>query len=494
MNRPLLKMSGIHKRFPGVHALKGVDLSLEKGEVLALMGENGAGKSTLMKVLGGAHLPDDGSIQIEGEQVIIESPMKARALGISMIYQEFNLIPALSAVENVFLGQEITRNGLIQREEEKQKTLELLAKLGMDFNPDTPCRRLSIAQQQSIEIARALLLNAKILVLDEPSAVLTLREVEKLFEIIRHLKAQGLGLIYIGHRLDEIFEIADRTLIMRDGSCVGNMPVSNCSRHSLIEMMVGRELKDEFPENQSRPGKTKLEVTHMSRGRSVQNVSLKVRSGEILGLAGLVGAGRTELVRLIFGADKRETGEIKLDGRTLPIRNPREAIAAGIGLLTEDRKLQGLVLPHSLKENFTLPNLNRFAPTGFINAKLERMEFQKYAGKMRLKFSGETQKAGQLSGGNQQKLVIAKWMARHCEVLIFDEPTRGIDVGAKFEIYQLMHELAAQGKAIIMISSELPEILGMADRIIVMHEGKVTGEISDAKTSSQEEIMQYAVA
>lgn len=404
------------------------------------------------------------------------------------------MIPALSAIENVFLGQEITQKGLIHQREEKQRTLSLLSQLGMDFDPELPCRRLTIAQQQSVEIARALSLNARILVLDEPSAVLTLHEVDKLFEIIRNLKNQGIGLIYIGHRLDEIFEIADRTLVMRDGACVGDKKVADCSRQSLIEMMVGRELKDEFPKKTAALGVTKLEVTKMSRGKMVQDASFKVRSGEILGLAGLVGAGRTELARLIFGADPRDSGEIRLDGKLLPLRNPREAIASGIGLLTEDRKLQGLVLPHSVKDNFGLPNLNRFAPGGFIKAGMERKEFQDYVSAMRVKISNENQKANQLSGGNQQKLLIAKWLARHCEVLIFDEPTRGIDVGAKYEIYQLMNELASKGKAIIMISSELPEILGMADRVIVMHEGKITGEIEDVKSSTQEEIMHYAVA
>ena len=494
MPTPLLQMSGIEKRFPGVHALKGVNLTLQKGEVLALMGENGAGKSTLMKVLGGAHLPDQGAIQLEGENVTIESPVKARALGVSMIYQEFNLIPALSAIENVFLGQEITQNGLIRHGEEKDQTLALLSQLGMDFDPELPCCQLTIAQQQSIEIARALSLNSKILVLDEPSAVLTLHEVEKLFEIIHKLKQQGLGLIYIGHRLDEIFRIADRTQVMRDGACIADKDLADCTRQSLIEMMVGRELKNEFPLKRPSIGKTKLKIRNMTRGKAVQNISLKVRSGEILGLAGLVGAGRTELARLIFGADPRDAGEIQLDGKTLSVCSPREAIAAGIGLLTEDRKLQGLVLSHSVKDNFGLPNLNRFAPAGFVKTSIERREFQDYVTTMRVKISNENQKANQLSGGNQQKLVIAKWLARHCEVLIFDEPTRGIDVGAKYEIYQLMNDLAAKGKAIIMISSELPEILGMADRILVMHEGRITGEIEDVTSATQEEIMHFAVA
>jgi ABC-type sugar transport system ATPase subunit len=494
MTAPLLKMTGIEKRFPGVHALKGVELSLHRGEVLALMGENGAGKSTLMKVLGGAHTPDAGSIEIEGQPVQIDSPVKSRELGIAMIYQEFNLIPALSAVENVFLGQEITRSGWVQQASEKQKTRQLLSQLGMEFNVDLPCRRLTVAQQQAIEIARALSLNARILVLDEPSAVLTLREVDKLFEIIRHLKEQGIGLIYIGHRLDEIFEIADRVLVLRDGAYVGDKAIAECSRKQLIEMMVGRELKNEFPPKTSQPSTPKLQVKNLKRGKAVKDVSFEACRGEILALAGLVGAGRTELARLIFGADRRDAGDILLDGKPLTIRNPREAIAAGIGLLTEDRKLQGLILPHSLRENFGLPNLNRFAPKGWIHAAREREEFNQYASAMQVKCSSEHQKAGHLSGGNQQKLVIAKWLARHCDVLIFDEPTRGIDVGAKYEIYQLMNNLAAAGKTIIMISSELPEVLGMADRVLVMHEGRITGEITDVPNSSQEEIMHYAVA
>jgi len=494
MSAPLLQMTGIDKRFPGVHALKGVELSLQRGEVVALMGENGAGKSTLMKVLGGAHTPDAGSIEIEGQPVQIESPVRSRELGISMIYQEFNLIPALSAVENVFLGQEITRSGWVQQGSEKQKTRQLLSQLGMEFNVDLPCRRLTVAQQQAIEIARALSLNARILVLDEPSAVLTLREVDKLFEIIRHLKEQGIGLIYIGHRLDEIFEIADRVLVLRDGAYVGDKAIAECSRKQLIEMMVGRELKNEFPSKTSQPSTPKLQVKNLNRAKAVKDVSFEACRGEILALAGLVGAGRTELARLIFGADRRDAGDIFLDGKPLTIRNPREAIAAGIGLLTEDRKLQGLILPHSLRENFGLPNLNRFAPKGWIHANQEREEFHRYATAMQVKCSGEHQKAGHLSGGNQQKLVIAKWLARHCDVLIFDEPTRGIDVGAKYEIYQLMNNLAAEGKTIIMISSELPEVLGMADRVLVMHEGRITGEITDVPNSSQEEIMHYAVA
>ncbi len=494
MAAPLLEMRWIGKSYPGVHALRDVGLSLRSGEVLALMGENGAGKSTLIKILGGAQRPDRGVIRLQGDAVSIESPVRARELGIAVIYQEFNLVPGLSASENVFLGQEITRAGWIRHDQQRTRTQELLTQLGMEFDPDTPCRLLTVAQQQAVEIARALSLKARILVLDEPSAVLTPREVDKLFSIIRRLQARGLGLIYIGHRLEEIFQIADRVTVLRDGANVGERAIADCSRNQLIEMMVGRELQNEFPKRDSNPGAERLVVKGMSRGRAVRDVSLKARRGEVLAIAGLVGAGRTELARLIFGADRAEAGEVFLDGRLLEIRGPRDAIGAGIGLLTEDRKLQGLVLSHSVRHNFALPNLDRFAPSGFLDSNLERTEFGEFSAALRIKLSGEGQAAGHLSGGNQQKLVIAKWLARRCEVLIFDEPTRGIDVGAKYEIYGLINDLARQGKVVVMISSELPEVLGMADRILVMHEGRITGEIGDVRASSQEEIMKLAIA
>ena len=494
MATPLLEMRGIGKSYPGVHALTRVDLSVRSGEVLALMGENGAGKSTLIKILGGAQRPDCGVIRLQGDEVSIESPVRARELGIAVIYQEFNLVPGLSAMENVFLGQELTRAGWIQHDQQRARTRELLTQLGMEFDPETPCRLLTVAQQQAVEIARALSLKARILVLDEPSAVLTPREVDKLFSIIRRLQARGLGLIYIGHRLEEIFQIADRVTVLRDGANVGERAIVDCSRNQLIKMMVGRELQNEFPKRDSRPGAERLVVKGMSRGRAVRDVSLKARRGEVLAIAGLVGAGRTELARLVFGADRADTGEVYLDGSLLGIRSPRDAIAAGIGLLTEDRKLQGLVLSHSVRHNFALPNLDRFAPSGFLDSALERAEFGRFSEALRIKLSGGGQAAGHLSGGNQQKLVIAKWLARRCEVLIFDEPTRGIDVGAKYEIYGLINDLARQGKVVVMISSELPEVLGMADRILVMHEGRITGEIADVRASSQEEIMKLAIA
>jgi ABC-type sugar transport system ATPase subunit len=330
--------------------------------------------------------------------------------------------------------------------------------------------------------------------MDEPSAALTSHEVERLFEIIRDLKSHGIGIIYISHRLDEVFTITDRVTVLRDGRNVGERPTAQITRNEMIELMVGRELKDEFPARTAAIGPARLEVTHLTRGRAVRDVSFTVRRGEILALTGLVGAGRTEAVRLIFGADPREAGEIRLDGNVLAIRSPRDAIAAGIGLLTEDRKLQGLVLGHSVRENFGLPNLERLSTRGFVGLEREREEFGRYVSQLQIKVPNQEARAGNLSGGNQQKVVLAKWLARNCDVLIFDEPTRGIDVGAKYEIYLLMNELVAAGKAIVMISSELPEVLGMADRILVMHEGRVTGEIADARRATQEQIMELAVA
>jgi ribose transport system ATP-binding protein len=491
---PLLEMRQIVKSFPGVRALRGVDLSLQSGEVLALLGENGAGKSTLMKVLGGAHRAESGSIEIDGSPARFHSPHDSRRAGVAVIYQEFNLVPGLTAYENIFLGQELTRAGFVALPRQRRRAADLFLQLGAEVDLDVPCRRLSTAQQQLVEIAKALACEARILVMDEPTAALTSHEAARLFKIIRELKQRGIGIIYIGHRLDEIFAIADRATVLRDGLNVGDRPIGQITRGEVIELMVGRALSDEFPARSVELGAARLEVTGLRRGTAVRDVSFAVRRGEILALTGLVGAGRTETARLIFGADPRDVGEIRLDGKRLPLRSPRDAIAAGIGLLTEDRKLEGLVLDHSVRVNFGLPNLTWLCRWGFVQSRRERQEFGRYVELLKIKVAGQEQRAGTLSGGNQQKVVLAKWLARNCAVLIFDEPTRGIDVGAKYEIYLLMNELAAQGKAILMISSELPEVLGMADRILVMHDGRVTGEIADARSATQEQIMKLAIA
>jgi ABC-type sugar transport system ATPase subunit len=444
-------------------------------------------------VLGGAHRPDAGTIRLDGEPVAIHTPVDGRKAGVGIIYQEFNLAPYLTARENIFLGQEQTRWGCFSRSREHDAAVALFDRIGVKVDPESRCDRLSVAQQQVVEIAKALARDARIIVMDEPSATLTPQEVERLYAVIRGLKAQGIGIIYISHRLEEVFEICDRVMVMRDGAYIGSEPVKAVTREQLIEMMVGRKLDQEFPPRDTRPGRERLVVRGLSRGQAVRDVSFSVRAGEILALAGLVGAGRTEAARLIFGADRRDAGEIELDGRTLQIRNPRDAIANEIGLLTEDRKGQGLILIRSLRENFGLPNLAAFSRLGFIAETRETAAFGGYVDSLRIKTPHQEQLARNLSGGNQQKVVLAKWLQRNCEVIIFDEPTRGIDVGAKYEIYQLMNRLAAQGKAVIMISSELPEILGMADRILVMHEGRITGEITDVGKATQEMIMELAV-
>ncbi len=490
----LLEMCHIDKSFPGVHALKKVSMKLHRGEVLGLVGENGAGKSTLIKVLGGAHPPDAGNIFIEGRLAHISSPTAAQQAGVSIIYQEFNLIPDLTVRENIFLGREKTRIGLVRAAEEHQKTLQLFRKIGINIDPNARCSDLTVAQQQTVEIARALSVNAKIIVMDEPTATLTTQETEHLFAIVRDLKSHGLGIIYISHRLDEIFEVADRAMVLRDGKHVGTEAINNITREKLIEMMVGRPVESEFPKRTANPGRERLRVEGLCRGKAVRNVSFSARAGEVLGFAGLVGAGRTETMRLIFGADLPDKGRIFIDGKQTDIRSPIDAIRNRICLLTEDRKGQGLVLIHSCRENFGLPNLDRLVRGMFLDQRRERKEFSGFVESLKIKTFSQEQLTMNLSGGNQQKVVLAKWLARNADIMIFDEPTRGIDVGTKYEIYLLMNRLADEGKTIIMISSELPEILGLSDRIIVMHKGRVKGEITDVANTTQEDILSMAIA
>ena len=490
---PILAMRGMCKRFPGVDALRDVDLDLCAGECLAICGENGAGKSTLIKLLGGAFPADSGEIRLFGDRVEIRSPAAAQRMGISIIYQEFNLIPDLTVRENIFLGRETSRFGFPDRRYESAKADVLFERIGMAIDPEARCCDLNVAEQQAVEIAKALSWEARVIVMDEPSATLTEPEIRRLFQIVGDLKSDGIGLIYISHRLEEIFEVAERVMVLRDGRRVSEARTGEVSREDLIARMVGRPLESEFPPRSAEPGAALLRVDGLRKGSAVRNVSFNLREGEVLGLAGLVGSGRTEMARLLFGADRPDDGTIAIQGTPCRITCPRDAIRSGICLLTEDRKTQGLVLVHSALENFALPNLDRFSSHLFIDRRRERDAFQHFVDAMRIQLHSIEQPVLTLSGGNQQKVVLAKWLARDSRIVIFDEPTRGVDVGAKYEIYQLINELAAQGKAILMISSELPEILGMSDRILVMHEGEIRAEISDVTTATQEQILSAMV-
>ena len=488
-----LTLRSIDKHFPGVHALKSVDFELSQGECLALLGENGAGKSTLIKILGGAHSPDSGRIELDGKEVVFQHPTDSLDAGIAVIYQEFNLVPGLSAGENMFLGIEPNDYGWVRREDEMRKAIEILKRIGSIIDPNTRCDELTVAEKQMVEIAKALVRKARILIMDEPSAALTNKEVERLYELVDELKSQGLGIVYVSHRLEEVERLADRAVVLRDGERVGELLRDEMKRNRIIELMVGRPMDSEFPTEAREVGDLRLRARNLSQGSKVKNISLDVRAGEILALTGLVGAGRTETVRLLFGADHRDGGMIELDGKELTIRNPHDAINAGICLLTEDRKEQGLVLGLSVKENFGLPNLGKFSRNGMIDQNEELNRFIHYVESISIKISDPHQLAGKLSGGNQQKVVLAKWLEKNAEILIFDEPTRGIDVGAKFEIYQWMNQLAKQGKGIIMISSELPEVLGMSDRILVLKEGELMGEVANGPGVTQEKLMAMAI-
>jgi ABC-type sugar transport system ATPase subunit len=488
----LLRVVDLRKSFPGVQAIDRAAFDLSPGEIHALVGENGAGKSTMIKVLTGVHQPDSGRFYLNDQECRFASPIASQQLGIVAIHQEFTLIPALSVTDNLFLGRELSRGGLINSRHEHEKAREVLARLGTDLDPTGPVSALSVSEQQLVEIARALVADARLLIMDEPTAALTPREVDRLFEILRDLAEQGIGVIFVSHRLNEVFDISDRITVMRDGVTVATRRTAELSRRELIELMVGRPLEDEFPKRHSEPGSVRLTVDELSGG-VVSRVSFRVRAGEILGFVGLMGAGRTDMARLIFGADRRKSGEVVLDGRKLDITTPREAIAAGICLLNEDRKSQGLVLCASALENFALPNLGHWSKFGLLNLRREANAFDDQVRSLAIKITGPRQRTGNLSGGNQQKLLVARWLETDSQVVMFDEPTRGIDVGAKYEMYVIIRRLAAEGKAIILISSELPEILGLCDRVLVMKSGRIAGEVTDIPGTTQEEIMAMAV-
>ena len=487
---PLLEMSGIVKRFPGVLALDDARLEVREGEILGLVGENGAGKSTLMKILCGAIPRDGGVIRVTGREVAIRSPQDAHALGIRMVHQEFNLVPKLSVAENILLGR-LGTGRLVNWSRVRAEAEAVLNRLNMAMDVTAPVGTLSIAQQQMVEIAKALSARAILLILDEPSATLTDHELETLFRVLRGLREEGMGIIYISHRLEELFEIAQRVTIMRDGRTVATRDMADITRDEIIRLMVGRELAEEFPRLPRAPGEIKLEARDISRRGVFNGVSMTLRAGEIVGLTGLVGSGRTEVARALFGADPLDEGEIIVKGRRAYFRSPRLAIDAGLGLLTEDRKRQGLVLGMSIRENITLARLEALGPLGLITPGREKAIAADMVRKLSIKTPSPEQYARNLSGGNQQKVVLAKWLFTGCDVLIFDEPTRGIDVGAKAEIYRIINELAAGGAAVLVISSELPEVIGLCDRVLVMHEGRLQGALHPPDIS-QEAIMRLA--
>jgi ribose transport system ATP-binding protein len=484
-------MRRVSKQFPGVRALEDVDFEVLPGEVHALVGENGAGKSTLMKILSGALQQDGGDTLIDGRPAQITSPHRAQELGIAMIYQEFNLVPYLSVAENIFLGREPKKSRFfLDWRKMYERAGGALGRLGVALDLRQSVRSLSVAQRQMVEIAKALSANARLIVMDEPSATLTEHELERLFQLVHSLKQQGVSVVYISHRLEEIFEVADRVTVLRDGKLIGTFPVHQVDRQDIIRMMVGREIEQRTPKKKAPIGEEILRVEGLSGG-PVKDVSLNVRRGEVVGLTGLVGSGRTELARLIFGADAKTSGAIYLEGKPVQIRSPREAIRRGIGFVTEDRKEQGLVLGLAVRENVTLANLHLVAFWGIIRRDMERAAVKQSIEALRIRTPSMEQLVRNLSGGNQQKVVLAKWLFTRSRILLFDEPTRGIDVGAKVEIYHLMNDLAARGVGMLMITSELPEALSMSDRIVVMHAGRVAVELKPEE-ATPEKIMFYA--
>ena len=487
----ILELNHITKRFAGVVALDRVSVRVQRGEVMAVAGENGAGKSTLIKIIAGAHRPTEGEMVYKGQKVEVFSPSVCSSLGVSVIYQEHNLMPHLTVSENVFFGRELKKGFVLDQKTMNRQCAELIAEFGVDFTPGTKVRDLSIAGQQLVEIMKAVSRDCSLLIMDEPTAPLTGRETEKMFGIINQLRAKGVTILYISHRLEEIFQVADRVTVLKDGEKVATLDIAQASIPQLVKYMVGREVGKEYPPRISPAGKAVMEVQGY-RNKYLQGCSFTLHQGEILGVGGLVGAGRTELVRAIFGADPIREGALFINGRKVQIRNPEEAIANGIGLITEDRKAQGLLLNKGIDFNVVFASMSKISPFGIVNRKKEKDISRKYTEAMNVKAYSLTQIARTLSGGNQQKVVLAKWLATLSDILIFDEPTRGIDVGAKAEIYQLMRKLVESGKSIVMISSEMPELMGMCDRILVMQTGVITGEL-DRAHFSQERILELAV-
>ncbi|MFJ4010532.1 sugar ABC transporter ATP-binding protein [Streptomyces sp. NPDC090026] len=488
----LLRIEGIRKTFPGVVALDGVDFALRRGEVHVLLGENGAGKSTLIKMLSGAHTPDAGRILVDGKEVRIDGAHDSERLGIATIYQEFNLVPDLSVAENIYLGRQPRRFGMVDRKRMEADAGELLARVGVDVSPRTAVRELGIARLQMVEIAKALSHDTRVLVMDEPTAVLTTGEVEKLFAIVRQLRADGVGVVFITHHLEEIAALGDRVTVIRDGRTVGQVPAST-GEDELVRLMVGRSIEQQYPRERGDAGDALLTVEGLTRDGVFHDVCFEVRAGEVVGIAGLVGAGRTEVARAVFGADPYDRGKVRAGGASVRPHDVNAAMAAGIGLVPEDRKGQGLVLDASVEENLGLVTLRRATRAGLVDLGRQREAAERIAGQLGVRMAGLGQQVRTLSGGNQQKVVIGKWLLADARVLILDEPTRGIDVGAKVEIYQLINDLTAAGAAVLMISSDLPEVLGMSDRVLVMAHGRIAGELP-ADEATQDAVMALAVS
>lgn len=488
----IVEVSGVSKSFPGVKALDDVSFNLKSGEVMALLGENGAGKSTLMKILSGVYTKDSGNIKIFGQEIGDLNPKKAQELGVAIIHQELNMCAHLSVAENIFLGREKMRSGILSDKEMNRDAKAILDRLNIDINPDTIVGDLAVSKQQMVEIAKALSTNAKVLIMDEPTSALTSKEIDDLFIIIKKLKSEGCGIVYISHRLEELQHIVDRVTIMRDGKYITTLNFAETTLPVIISNMVGREIKEKFPRVTCEKGKKILEVKNLNAGKLVRNINFDLYEGEIVGIAGLMGAGRTETTRAIFGVDPKETGEIILDGKEVKINEPMDAIKAGIVLAPEDRKKDGLCTKLSIRDNIALPNLDILCnKLGVVDKKKEKIMTEKAVKDLKIKLANAEVDAGSLSGGNQQKIVVGKWLARNSRVVIFDEPTRGIDVAAKVEIYNLMNELKQQGIGVLFVSSEMPEVMGISDRILVMCDGKITGELG-IEGCTQDVILEYA--
>lgn len=494
MSEYAVSMEHITKTFPGVKALDDVQLHLRTGEVMALLGENGAGKSTLMKILSGVYTRDSGEIEIFGHKVEGDlNTRQAQDLGVAIIHQELNMCQHLTVANNMFLGRELIKGGRLDTAEMNRRAREELAKLGItDLDPDTIVGDLPVGRQQMVEIAKALLVNAKVLVMDEPSSALSNAEIEEMFRIVRELRSQGCAIVYISHRLQELHHIVDCVTIMRDGQYITEGKFTDFTMEEIIANMVGREITNQFPRDTVPRGKKVLEVKNLCAGRAVKNVSFEAYEGEVLGFSGLVGAGRTETMRAIFGADPKDSGEILLDGKALKINSPADAIRQGIVLAPEDRKKDGLCTKLSIRDNIALPNLDLICnQIGTVIRSKENTMIEKGKSSLTIKMASADVEAGSLSGGNQQKVVVAKWLARNSRVVIFDEPTRGIDVAAKVEIYQIINQLKKEGIVVIIVSSEMPEVMGISDRILVMCNGRITGEV-DPRGTTEQEIMTYA--